>query len=69
MVDVASYGTTQATVLSLKAITKYMNNFVDINGEGDFVLYVNGEEADRVAFTPEKKDAITFDIKDYILEH
>jgi len=46
-----------------------MNNFVDINGDGDFVLYVNGVEADRVSFTPEKKDAITFDIADYILNH
>jgi len=46
-----------------------MNNFVAINGEGDFVLYINDEEVQRVAFTPEKKDAITFDIRDYILEH
>jgi len=38
------YGTTQATVLSLKAIIAYMKNYSGINGKGDFVLRVNGEE-------------------------
>jgi len=41
-VKLGGYGSTQATILSLKAITKYMNNFVSINGNGNFVLRVNG---------------------------
>jgi hypothetical protein len=36
-----SYGSTQATILSLKAITLYMKNFTEINGDGMFVLRLN----------------------------
>ena len=39
-----SYGSTQATVLSLKAITLYMKNFIEINGDGKFVLRLNGQK-------------------------
>jgi len=28
------YGSTQATILALKAITSYMENFASINGNG-----------------------------------
>ena len=37
-----SYGSTQGTILSLKAITSYMQNFAQINGDGTFVLTLNG---------------------------
>lgn len=37
-----SYGSTQGTILSLKAITSYMQNFAQINGDGTFVLSLNG---------------------------
>jgi len=38
------YGTTQATILSLKAITSYMKNFETIDEEGDYILSLNGRE-------------------------
>jgi len=40
-----AYGSTQATILALKAITRYMSGFVDINGSGSFVLEVEGKKA------------------------
>lgn len=55
------YGSTQATILSLKAITTYMQNFASINGKGDFVLRLNGTAVQTVTFTSDKKDAIMFD--------
>lgn len=63
------YGTTQASILSLKAITAYMNNFSGIDEDGEFVLSLNGEEISRKEFTPATKEAIDFDISDYIKEH
>lgn len=36
-----SYGSTQATILSLKAIISYMENFAGINGNGTFALRLN----------------------------
>jgi hypothetical protein len=39
------YGSTQGTILSLKAITAYMQNFASINGQGSFVLRLNGTAA------------------------
>jgi len=39
------YGGTQGTILTLKALTDYMQNFASINGEGNFVLRLNGEVA------------------------
>lgn len=35
------YGSTQGTILALKAITSYMQNFASINGQGNFVLSLN----------------------------
>jgi len=63
------YGTTQASILCLKAITAYMNNFSGIDEEGEFVLSLNGKELQRKSFTPETKEAIEFDISDYIKQH
>jgi len=56
------YGSTQATILSLKAITSYMQNFASINGKGNFVLRLNGQVAQTISFTSDKKDAISFDL-------
>jgi hypothetical protein len=56
-----SYGSTQATILSLKAITTYMQNFASINGDGSFVLRINSIVAQSIRFTQDKKDAIAFD--------
>ncbi len=69
LVQLGQYGTTQATILSLKAITKYMNNFSDINGNGFFSLYVNDELVQMIEFTPENKSAINFDIQSFIDSH
>jgi len=41
-----------------------MNNFIGINGDGEFVLYINDEEVDRIQFTQEKRAAIEFNITD-----
>ena len=41
------YGTTQASILSLKAITGYMTNFKGIDEDGEFVLSLNGQELQR----------------------
>jgi len=68
-VDAGSYGSTQSTVLALKALTTYMKEFSSINGEGDFVLRVNGQEAARKSFSQDTKDKIAFDITEYLLEH
>ena len=55
------YGTTQATILSLKAITLYMKEFTQINGQGQFVLYLNGRSVQSISFDSENKEAIAFD--------
>jgi hypothetical protein len=39
--DGGRYGSTQATVLTLKALVKYAKEFGGIRGQGDFVLYLN----------------------------
>jgi hypothetical protein len=38
-----------------------MQNFASINGQGNFVLRLNGVVAQTISFTSEKKDAINFD--------
>lgn len=43
-----------------------MNEFTSFTGEGDFALYVNDKEVQRVSFTSDNYDAINFDISDYI---
>ena len=60
------YGATQATILVLKCLTKYMESFVEINGRGDFVLYIGDDEVERISFNRDSKEAIKFDISDYI---
>ncbi len=55
------YGTTQATILSLKAITLFMKEFAQINGDGNFVLYLNGKSVQSISFNSRNKEAITFD--------
>jgi hypothetical protein len=39
-----------------------MTQVVDINGSGDFVLSLNGEEVDRIAFRSDSVDALNFNI-------
>jgi hypothetical protein len=64
-----SYGSTQATVLSLKAITLYMKNFTEINGDGKFVLRLNGQKVQSIKFNSTMRESIQFDFeaikKDY----
>ena len=40
-------------------------NINPINGKGDFVLSVNGEEIARTSFTNKTLDTITFDQNDF----
>ena len=58
------YGTTQATILSLKAITTYMKEFTQINGNGNFVLYLNGIKVQSIAFNSTNREAIQFDFEE-----
>ena len=58
------YGTTQATILSLKAITTYMKDFTQINGNGNFVLYLNGISVQSIAFNSTSREAIQFDFEE-----
>jgi hypothetical protein len=46
-----------------------MNNYNSINGQGNFVLYVNGIQAQSIAFSEEDKEAINFDISEFIADH
>jgi len=46
-----------------------MNEFVSLNGEGDFVFYVADEEASRFHFDGTQKEAIEFDLKDFLEEN
>ena len=55
------YGSTQATILALKAITSFMENFANLNGNGNFVLRLNDQVAQTISFTPKSKEAIEFD--------
>ena len=48
--------------MSLKAITSYMENYASLNGNGSFVLSVNGVAAQRIFFTSDNQQAIQFDI-------
>ena len=56
-----SYGSTQGTILSLKAITSYMQNFASLNGNGTFVLTLNNTVAQAIKFTSAQKASIQFD--------
>lgn len=55
------YGSTQATILALKAITTYMENFASLNGNGAFTLRLNKVVAQQIFFTSERREAIVFD--------
>lgn len=41
-----------------------MNNFANLNGDGEFVLRINGEVAQRIRFTAEDKEMIQFNFKE-----
>ncbi len=56
-----SYGSTQATILSLKAITLYMKNFTEINGDGMFVLRLNNQKVQTIKFNSTNREVIQFD--------
>ena len=61
-----SYGSTQATILALKALTKYLKNFVALSGKGEYVVSLNGEDVLTQPFDDDTKDTIKFDLSDYI---
>lgn len=63
------YGGTQSTVLAIKAITSYMQNYAAINGSGKFVLYANDEPLQTLSFSEEEKEALKFnDVEDILRE-
>mmetsp|Transcript_11765 Transcript_11765/g.18036 ORF Transcript_11765/g.18036 Transcript_11765/m.18036 type:complete len:195 (-) Transcript_11765:244-828(-) len=53
------YGATQATILALTAIVKYAETYSPVIGSGDFVAYVNGQEASRISFKPDSDNSLT----------
>ncbi|CDW79846.1 a-macroglobulin complement component [Stylonychia lemnae] len=65
-VKIGRYGSTQGTILSLKAITTYMKNSPTINGDGQFVLRINDTAAQTIQFTPKLKESIEFDFNNII---
>lgn len=50
------FGSTQSTVLSLKALVRYTQIYQGIQGSGSFVLYMDGERVKTVEFSDEAKD-------------
>lgn len=54
------YGSTQATVLAIKAITSYMKNYVSLNGKGKFVLYANDKPLAEASFSNKEREALKF---------
>ena len=61
-----SYGSTQATVLALKAITTYMKDSISINGIGNFTLRLNNTIVQKISFTNDTKEAIEFDFNQIV---
>ena len=48
--DGGRYGSTQATVLAIKALVKYAKIFGGIKGKGTFALYVNDDKVGTSSF-------------------
>jgi hypothetical protein len=55
------WGSTQATVLSLRAMTAYASASRATRGPGEVELRINGESAGRFAYEAGHRDAIVFD--------
>lgn len=49
------FGSTQSTVLSLKALVRYSQVYKGIKGSGNFVVYLNGQKVKTQPFD-EKED-------------
>lgn len=49
------FGSTQSTVLSLKALVRYTQIYQGIQGSGSFVLYLDGEKVKSVDFSDQEK--------------
>jgi len=54
------YGSTQSTILALKAMTRYAEASRVTRSSGVAYLYVNGEQVKRVSFEAGHKDALEF---------
>ena len=68
-VEDSSYGSTQATILALKAITAYMEGAITINGAGKFEFLVDGVVAMEIPIDKNTKESIEFDLTEYIKEN
>jgi hypothetical protein len=55
------YGSTQSTILALKAMTQYTSATKVTRSGGTATLYVNGKQAGTVSFEKGHKDALVFD--------
>ncbi len=55
------WGSTQATILSLKALGAYAEHSRQTQASGTAVLLVNGKQAGRVSFEKGRRDAIVFE--------
>ena len=64
--DGGRYGSTQATVLCLKALVKYAKMFGGIKGQGDFVLYLNNEKVHSVSFSEQLTSMNNIDFNDVL---
>jgi hypothetical protein len=55
------WGNTQATVISLKALTAYSDHSRQMQASGKATLFVNGHEAGTIAFEKGRKEALVWD--------
>lgn len=53
------FGSTQSTVLSLKALVRYTQIYQGISGSGSFVLYLNGEKIKSVDFSDKESGSLS----------
>jgi hypothetical protein len=56
-----SFSSTQATILSLRAMTSYADATRTTQASGSISLYINGKKASELAFEKGRKDPIVFD--------
>jgi len=62
--DGGRYGSTQATILCLKALVNYSKVFGGVKGSGSFVLSVNNQELRRVNFDVDSSTVSNVDFSD-----
>ncbi|CDW88298.1 a-macroglobulin complement component [Stylonychia lemnae] len=63
------FGANIGSILAIEALIGYISKVQDINGYGDFVLYVDNNEADRVPFDVDTIEPIIFNINSILYDN